>query len=128
MALVTVLLVFAGAFDLAFAAFHLRFWSIFRWREELPKLSFANRGILQILNLCLIYIFLVMGAACLLFADVLTTTRFGRFTLGSFAIFWALRAIYQPVFFGLKHPLSIWLFIAFLIGTAIHALPLLGSI
>jgi hypothetical protein len=127
MALAKLLLVLAGVFDLAFAAFHLRFWRIFRWREELPRLSFANRGILQILNLCLTYIFIAMGAACLLLADDLTATRLGRLALGSFALFWALRAIYQPVFFGLKHPLSIGLFLAFLLGTAIHALPLLGS-
>jgi hypothetical protein len=46
--------------------------------------------------------------------------------LGSFALFWALRAVYQPMFFGLKHPLSIGLFVVFLLGTAIHALPLLS--
>jgi hypothetical protein len=128
MALAKLLLILAGVFDIAFAIFHLRFWKIFRWREELPKLSFANRGILQVLNLCLTYIFLVMGAACLFLADELTTSRLGRLALASIALFWALRAIYQPVFFGLKHPLSIGLFVAFLLGTALHALPLLGSI
>lgn len=122
------MLVLAGLFNLAFAAFHLGFWTIFRWRSELPKLSFANRGILQVLNLCLTYVFIVMGAACLVFGEDLTTSRLGRFVLGSFALFWALRAIYQPVFFGLKHPLSIGLFVAFLLGTAIHLLPLLGSL
>jgi hypothetical protein len=125
MALAELLLVLAGAFDLAFAAFHLGFWKIFRWREELPKLSFANRGILQILNLCLIYIFMMMGAACLLLGTDLTATRLGRFTLAGFSLFWALRALYQPIFFGLKHPLSIGLSVAFLLGTAIHLLPLL---
>jgi hypothetical protein len=128
MTLAKLLLVLAGLFDLAFAAFHLCFWKIFRWRDELPRLSFANRGILQILNLCLTYIFVVMGAVCLLFGNDLTTSRLGRFVLGSFALFWALRAIYQPFFFGLKHPLSIGLFVAFVLGTAIHLLPLLGSI
>jgi tryptophan-rich sensory protein len=120
------LLVLPGVFDLAFAVFHLGFWRIFGWREELPRLSFANRGILQVLNLCLTYVFVVMAATCLLVADDLTTSGLGRFLLGSFALFWALRAIYQPVFFGLKHPLSIGLFVAFLLGTAIHLLPLLG--
>lgn len=128
MALEGLLLVLAGVFNLAFAAFHLGFWKIFHWRDQLPRLSFANRGILQILNLCLIYVFIVMGAACLLLPDDLATSRLGRFVLGSFALFWALRAIYQPVFFGLKHPLSIGLFVAFVLGTAIHLLPLLGSI
>ena len=128
MNLAKLLLVLAGVFNLAFAVFHLGFWRIFRWRTELPRLSFANRGILQVLNLCLTYVFLMMGAACLLVADDLATSRLGRFVLGSFALFWALRAIYQPVFFGLKHPLSIGLFVAFLLGTAIHLLPLLGSV
>lgn len=126
MALTKLLLILAGVFDFAFAAFHLGFWKIFRWREELPRLSFANRGILQILNLCLTYIFLVMGAACLFLAEDLVTSRIGRMALASFALFWALRAIYQPVFFGLSHPLSIGLFVAFLLGTSMHLLPLLS--
>lgn len=128
MALAKILLVLAGAFDLSFAVFHLGFWKIFRWREELPKLSFANRGILQILNLCLIYVFLAMGVACLFLGDDLAATRLGRFTLAALSLFWALRALYQPMFFGLRHPLSIGLFFAFLLGTAIHMLPLLVSI
>lgn len=118
------LLILAGVFDLGFAIFHLRFWKIFRWREELSKVSFANRGIMQVLNLCLTYVFLAMSAACLLVPADLLSTRLGQALLGSFAIFWGLRAIYQPVYFGLKHPLSLGLFIAFLTGTAIHALPL----
>lgn len=69
-----------------------------------------------------------MGAACLLYGDDLATSGLGRFVLGSFALFWALRALYQPVFFGLKHPLSIGLFVAFVLGTAIHLVPLLGSL
>lgn len=121
------LLMCAGVFNLGFAAFHFCFWKLFRWGKELPKLSFANRGIMQILNLCIIYVFLVMAAACLLVPTELLSTRLGQLLLGSFALFWGLRAAYQPVYFGLKHPLSWGLFIVFLIGTAIHALPLLGS-
>ena len=52
---------------------------------------------------------------------VLASPGPGRLALGSFALFWALRAVYQPMFFGLKHPLSIGLFVVFLLGTAIHA-------
>jgi hypothetical protein len=124
----TTLLILAGVFDLAFAAFHLRFWKVFRWSEELPKLSRANHGITQVFNLCLTYVFLIMAAACLLMPHDLISTRLGRFALGSFALFWALRTVYQPVFFGLKHPLSIGLFAAFIVGTALHAIPLCGPV
>jgi hypothetical protein len=124
----TIVLMLAGVFDLAFAVFHLRFWKVFRWHDELPKLSRANRGIMQVLNLCLTYVFVVMAAACLFMPDELISIRVGQFALGSFALFWALRTAYQPLFFGLKHPLSVGLFVAFIVGTAIHAIPLFGSL
>jgi len=57
-----VLLLLCAAHSFGFAVFHLGFWKLFAWREELPRMSVANRAILQIANLRLIYVFLGVGA------------------------------------------------------------------
>jgi len=114
------LLIAAGLFNLAFAVFHLFFWRLFRWPQQLAKLSAANRGIVQVLNLCLTYLFAFSALLCFLFPDELASTELGRFALLGLTGFWLVRAIYQPMFFGLEHPLSIALFFIFVLGTLIH--------
>jgi hypothetical protein len=36
------------------------------------------------------------------------------------ASFWLARALIQPSFFGLRHPLSLTLFVVFIVGAVIH--------
>ncbi len=115
------LLVSAGLFNLAFAAFHLLFWRLFRWPDELGRLGVANRGIMQVLNLCLTYMFVLMGGVFLLYPAQLQSTALDRWLLLGMTGFWLVRLVYQPMFFGLRHPLSIALFAAFLIGVLLHA-------
>jgi hypothetical protein len=50
-----------GCFHLAFAIFHCGFWKLFGWTRELPKLNRINRGVMQILNLCLTFVFLILA-------------------------------------------------------------------
>jgi hypothetical protein len=54
----TALLALCAAHSFAFAAFHLAFRKLFGWREALPRMSVANRAILLIANLRLVYVFL----------------------------------------------------------------------
>ena len=59
------LLVSAAIFNAAFAAFHLGFWRLFRWRSELAKLTSLNRAIVQVLNLCLTFVFVIFAVILL---------------------------------------------------------------
>jgi hypothetical protein len=120
MKIASALIVAAGAYNLAFALFHLLFWRLFHWPEQLPKLTVANAGIMQVMNLCLTYLFVVCGAICLWFGAALVETELGRFVLLALAGFWFIRTVYQPMFFGLTHPCSRMLFVIFIAGTAIH--------
>jgi len=53
-------LIFAGGiFNLLFAVFHLFFWKLFNWKYELKSISFVNRNIMQVLNLCLAFVFVI---------------------------------------------------------------------
>ncbi|MFO7278741.1 MAG: hypothetical protein DIU56_017075 [Pseudomonadota bacterium] len=117
-----VLIASAGVFNLAFAAFHLFFWRLFRWPEQLPRLSAVNAGIMQVLNLCLTYLLAIAGAVCLIFPLSMGTSELGRFLLLALTGFWIARAIYQPMFFRLAHPVSTVLFLLFIAGAALHGI------
>jgi hypothetical protein len=112
----------AGLFNLALAGFHLFFWRLFRWPHELPKLGFANRGIMQILNLCLIFFFVLMGGIFLVSPNEVAGIGLGRSLLLGMTVFWLVRTVYQPMFFGLRHPLSAGLFGVFILGALLHGM------
>jgi hypothetical protein len=114
------LIVAAGLFNLAFALFHLFFWRLFKWPQELGRLGMANRGIMQVLNLCLTYLFVVAASMLFLFPGEVVGTDLGRFGLFALTGFWLMRALLQPMFFGWKHRLSAMLFGAFILGALIH--------
>lgn len=118
------LLFIGGIYHVAFAVFHLSFWKLFGWKSDLAKLNRINRSIMQILNLRLIFVFLIFAAVSLFYADELLETRIGKFLLTGISLFWLARAVEQIVFFGLKQIASLLLFVAFLIGTIIYLVPL----
>jgi hypothetical protein len=116
-----ILLLTGGLYSLAFAVFHMLFWRVFRWKADLQRLIPVNRAIIQVLNLRLIYVFLVMGLATVLFPVALLSTELGMFILGAESLFWFMRAIEQIIFFGMHSVASIALFWVFLIGSGLFA-------
>jgi hypothetical protein len=119
----TALIGAAGAYDLAFGAFHLAFPLLFRWRSRLAKLDPVNRGILVVLNLMLVFVFAGAGAALALNPELIATDLLGRGFLFLGAGFWMLRAALQPLIFGLGHWVSKLLFLIFVAGAALHGAP-----
>lgn len=117
------LIVAGGLFHLAFAAFHLLFWRVFEWKEELRRLSSINRGVMQVLNLCLTFVFLAFAYLSLIHTRELLSTSMGHSLLSLIALFWLLRAGEQLLFFTLRH-WSSWLFFAlFLVGALLYGAP-----
>ena len=110
-----------GAFNVVFAAFHVSFWRLFRWRAELQKLTSLNRAIVQVLNLSLTFAFIVFAYVSLLHSEEMLATPLGRSLLFLIAAFWYLQAAEQIVFFGLRRPLSIAFFVIFVIGGTLYA-------
>lgn len=117
------LLSIGGIYCFGFAIFHVLFWKIFRWRQDLHRLTPANRAIMQILNLRLIYVFIVFGVISFVFQNELLATSFGRFMTIAISLFWLSRALEQVIFFGLRHRLSIVFFVTFLAGGILFGLP-----
>lgn len=114
-----------GIYCLAFAVFHLAFWKIFRWKEDLRSLTFVNRAVYQILNLCLTFAFIVFAVPSLAMPEQMVGTDLGRMLLMLIAVFWLLRAGEQVWFFGLRNRVSIAFFAIFLAGSALYAAPLM---
>lgn len=119
------LLIAAAAHSAAFALFHLGFWRLFSWRTELAKISRVNRGIMQVLNLCLTYVFVATAWLVASHRGELLSTRLGQSVLLGIAGFWALRLAEQFVFFDMKPPRSWVLSGLFLVGAVLHAAPVL---
>ncbi|CAH0065761.1 MAG TPA: hypothetical protein DIC54_08760 [Pseudomonas sp.] len=114
----------AGIHSLGFAAFHLVFWRLFGWKRELAQLGTANRAIMQILNLRVIYVFLGMGLIALIFAPDLVDTRLGVVLLGFMAVFWVGRTLEQFVFLRINNWRVHLLTGLFVLGAALHAVPM----
>jgi hypothetical protein len=114
----------AGAlFNAAFGLFHLGFWKLFRWREELPRLGLVNRGVVPVLNVMLCYVFFAAAAAQVAQPEAWIATPLGRCGTGAVAGFWLLRASLQPFFWPRTR--GSWAFCAvFLLGASMHALAL----
>lgn len=119
----TTVVLLGGVFCLAFVVFHLLFWRLFDWKRDLESLSFINRQVMQILNLCLTFVFLIFAYVSWFHGAELLGTDLGNALLALIAIFWLLRAVEQAVFFGLKNPVSVAFFVTFLVGTALYAYP-----
>lgn len=114
-----------GIYSLGFAIFHVFFWRLFDWRNDLKKLSVANRAILQISNIRLIYILLLVAFLCFLFPTELTTSALGKTFLAGMSLFWFGRTIEQFIFLRVNKTFVHVLTILFVIGTILFALPLL---
>lgn len=114
-----------GLFNLGFAVFHLMFWRLFHWKEDLASLTFINRSVMQILNLCLTFVFLLMAYVSIFHRAEMISANLGNALLVAFSLFWFLRMIEQAVFFGIKSRMSLAFTLVFLVGSVIYLLPVL---
>lgn len=114
-----------GLHSIGFAIFHILFWKIFKWKEDLKTSSIATRAIVQISNLRLIYIFFGMGVICFSFPDELLQTRLGNVLLGGMSLFWIGRLIEQFIFLRYNRVMIHVLNILFAVGAVLFAVPVL---
>lgn len=112
-----------GLYHVGFVIFHLLFSRLFNWPTDLRNLTFVNSAIMRVLNLCLTFVFGIFAYISLHHSTELVTTSLGQNLLVLISLFWLIRAIEQAVFFKLKHWVSAILFIIFLSGTAVYAIP-----
>jgi len=119
------LLYICGIYNIAFVIFHILFWKIFKWKNILEKGTKSTKAIIQIINIQLIYLFIVMAYVYLFYTDLLMDTKIGKLILIAYAGFWVLRFIQQFIFLKIKGKFVIALTLVFLFGAIIHLLPIL---
>lgn len=112
-----------GVYNIALVVFHLLFWHIFNWKQDLQSLSFNNKAIIQVVNLCLTLVFALFAFISLVFSKELLTTPLGKSLLVFMALFWFARSFMQIVFFRLEHWGSIVFLVFFFAGGVLYAIP-----
>lgn len=117
------MIIAGGIYTLGFVVFHLCFWKLFKWEQDLQTVSTVNRSIMQVLNISLTVSFLVFSYISLFHSVELLTTEIGKASLVLISVFWLLRAIQQIIFFRLNHCASIGFFFVFLFGFVLYAIP-----
>lgn len=123
--MVKMFLLACGFYNIVFAGFHIMFWKIFKWNEDLQKNTVGNRAIMQILNIRLIYIFLLIGFIYLLLPEQLMETRLGLVLQIGMLGFWVGRTIEQFIFLRIKSKMVNILTVVFIAGVVLHILPIL---
>lgn len=112
-----------GIYNIVLVVFHLFFWRIFNWKDDLRSLTFLNRAIMQVLNLSLTFAFIIFSYISLFHTKELISTPLGQSLLVFMALFWFARSIEQVIFFKLNRWKSIAFFVFFLIGAVLYAVP-----
>ena len=120
----TIILI-CGIYSLAFGIFHIAFWNLFKWNSELKKLNFPNGGIMQILNVQIIYYFLFVAFICFVFPNELVSTKLGNAFLLGCSLFWFIRTIQQFIFLRANTYFLHILTFLFIIGTILFSLPVI---
>ncbi len=121
-----VLIKIGGIFNLGIAIFHLFFWRLFHWKKDLARITAVNSAIMQVMNLCLAFVFIVAAYISIFYSFELISTNLGRTILIAISVFWFIRFIEQIVFFGIKNRGSIAFAFLSIIGCIIYLIPLLS--
>ncbi len=105
------LIITGGVLLIVLALFHLSFWNLFNWQEELPKLSAENSGIMQMSAVGFACLFLSLGIVFISFRKEIANTRLGKALLFTLSFFFLVRTIAEFIFPGSSIELGIFLFI-----------------
>ena len=108
-----------GVINLLFVMFHLSFWKIFNWQQDLVTISADNRAIMQVLNIHTAYVLLIFAILSFVFSEEIVSSKLGRFIALAVAAFWILRAMNQIIFWG---AIEIGSWVAFLVCLVISLL------
>ncbi len=119
------LIYFGGFLWVICFIFHIFFWKLFNWKHDLESVNKVNKGIIQVLNLCLMLCFLIFAYISIFQTDELLNTSLGKSLIAGMALFGIFRVVEQFIFFDLTCFRSkIVLFGALLIAV-VYAIPLI---
>lgn len=114
-----ILLYIGGGLNVAGLLFHLMFWRIFHWNEELGRLSIVNGKIMQLLNISAICVFGMFAWLSFVHTNELLKKGMGASLLGWIAGFFVVRLV-AGIALGERAPL---LFLVLVLYAACYAVP-----
>ena len=98
-----------AAINLALAVFHMFFWKLLNWGEELQKLSALNSGVMQIGNVIIIFTILYFAVMSVVMSARGTDGVFAKSIIVLIAVFYSIRLFLGYPFFGFNcEELAIW--------------------
>jgi hypothetical protein len=121
-----ILIVTGGVLCAVGVVFHGLFWRMLDWKSDLRSLSVANRSLMPVMNLCLMFVFLLFAVLSLAHTDELLSTPMGHSILALIGLFWLFRAALQVIFWRLKTARSWALMSVSLILAALYGVPALA--
>lgn len=112
------LIIAGGIVLILLSLFHLSFWHIFNWQEELAKLSEENSGIMQISTIGFVCLLLSLGIVLIYYRKEIANTKLGNALLSVLSFFFLVRFIAEFIFPGSSIELGIVLFLCTLLFSA----------
>jgi hypothetical protein len=95
-----IILYTCGIINFILAIFHMFFWKLLNWSEELPRLSNVNQGILQIANIILIFIILYFAIMSFIMARHEKIEMYSKSIIICICGFYSIRLITGYIFFN----------------------------
>lgn len=114
------LIIAGGVYTVALVIFHVFFWRLFNWPESLASLGHVNRATMQVLNICLTFVFCIFAYISFAHTAELLNTSLGRVMLVLISVLWLFRSALQFVFYGWRHKASVALAVYFLLGSLLY--------
>ncbi len=118
----TVIVTVGGVLLVVLGLFHLTFWDMFDWGNELPKLSKGNGSLMQMMAICTVCYLTSMGLILIVCRKEITESRVGKLLLLSLSVFFIVRLILE---FTFRDGNSVKFITIFLLCIAVYAIPLL---
>lgn len=112
-------------YNIAFGIFHLFFWKLLKWKTQLEKISPTNKAVMQTLNICLTFMFFLIGYSFYRHSVEIEQSDLGSTLLLGTSLFWLIRTLLQLYFFNMKARIHKVLFLLFLVGAIMHITPFL---
>lgn len=94
------LVIIGGIFFIVFGLFHISFWFLFDWQNELAKLNEVNSNVMQMLNIGTVLLLLSFGCILLFYRREILNTRLGKAILIISSLYFFARLIAEFVFPG----------------------------
>jgi hypothetical protein len=109
------LVIIGGINFLLFGLFHISFWLLLDWKNELIELAEINSNVMQMLNIGIVVFLLSFGFIMLFFRREILSLALGRALLIIFSLFWLARLVGEFVFPGSSIIFGLILFLCVLI-------------